>query len=146
MGRKYPQFPVLGIGALVLHQGQVLLVRRGTQPALGEWSIPGGMVELGESLQQAAEREILEETGVRIKAGEPAYVFDWIQRDQPGEVLYHYVIVDLWAEYLQGSPVAGDDAQEAGWVALSQLQGLDLNQSTRFLLQRLDFIQPGTYL
>ncbi|MFP4392963.1 MAG: NUDIX hydrolase [Desulfohalobiaceae bacterium] len=135
MSRKYPDFPRLGIGALVLHGGQVLLVRRGTAPAMGQWSIPGGMVELGESLQQAAEREILEETGISISAGEPAYVFDWIEKDPAGRVLYHYVIVDLWAKYLGGSLYPGDDALQAEWINFSGLQDFCLNQNTRYLLQ-----------
>jgi len=134
----------LGVGAVVFHKGRVLLVRRGKPPAEDCWAIPGGRVELGESLQAAAEREIREETGVRIRAGEPIWVFDAIVRDPDGRVRFHYVIVDLGAEYISGEPVAMDDAREARWVAAHELGGLRVNAETvKLLKQRYGFGGEG---
>jgi ADP-ribose pyrophosphatase len=95
---------------------------------------------LGETLQRAAEREVWEETGVRIAAGEVVYVFDVIERDESGRVRFHYVIVDLEARYLSGRPAAGGDAAEARWVAAHELATLEVNPATRrFLANQCDF-------
>jgi ADP-ribose pyrophosphatase len=96
--KEYPDAPRVAVGAIVIHHQQVLLVLRGQPPSQGLWAIPGGSVELGETLQQAAEREIREETGLLIRAGEPVYIFDTVQRDDEGRVRFHYVIVDVLAE------------------------------------------------
>ena len=127
--------PRLGIGAVVFHQDRVLLVKRKNPPAAGEWAIPGGKVRLGETLQQAAEREIREETGIEIRAGEPVYVFDLIQHDEQGECVTHYVIVDVEAEYLSGQPRAADDAADARWLSAEELKTLPVNETTRHLLR-----------
>jgi len=127
--------PQVGVGAAVFRNGAVLLVQRGKPPCSHEWAIPGGKVKLGETLQQAAEREILEETGVRIKAGEPIYAFDLIETDDNGEVQWHYAIIDLQGEYLGGEVRAGDDATAAGWFRPEQLAQLTLHATTRKLLK-----------
>ena len=127
--------PRVGIGAVVFHQDRVLLVKRKNPPAQGEWAIPGGKVRLGESLQQAAEREIREETGIEIRAGEPIYVFDLIQHNPQGGCETHYVIVDVEAEYLAGQPQAADDAADARWLSAEELKTLPVNATTRYLLQ-----------
>ena len=132
----YPQIPRVAVGAVVFKNEQVLLVRRGKAPSLGQWAIPGGSVDLGETLQQAAEREIREETGIRIVAGEPAYVFDVVDRDSEGRVRYHYVIVDLDATYQEGEVRPGDDALEARWVTAQDMKRLDVSRPTRRLLCR----------
>jgi len=132
----YPDRPRVAVGAVVFKDGRVLLVRRGRPPAEGEWAIPGGSVEIGETLQQAAEREILEETGVEIRAGAPCFSFDVIQTDAAGRVRFHYVIVDLSAEYVAGSPRAGGDAVEAGWMGPADLDRLAVNANTADLLRR----------
>ncbi len=120
---------------MVFHQQAVLLVQRGNPPCSHEWAIPGGKVGLGESLQQAAEREIREETGIRIKAGEPIFAFDLIETDARDEVHWHYVIIDLQGEYLGGEVRAGDDAMAAGWFRAEELARLNLNATTRKLLK-----------
>ena len=136
----YPQMPLVAVGAVVIHNGKVLLVRRGHPPSEGLWAIPGGSVELGETLQQAAEREILEETGIRIKAKEPVLTFDVIERDTQDRIRYHYVIVDLTAEYLSGEPQAGDDAIRASWISEDDAKQLPLNETSRRLLKdQFDF-------
>jgi ADP-ribose pyrophosphatase len=96
--REYPDRPVVGIGAVVVRDGKILLVQRGVAPSKGLWAIPGGALELGETLQQAAEREILEETGVTIRAREPVYAFDFFERDGAGRIRFHFVIVDVAAD------------------------------------------------
>ncbi len=138
--RTYPDAPRAAVGAVVFKDDAVLLVRRANAPARGLWAIPGGSVRLGETLQTAAEREIMEETGVRIRARDPVFVFDTIQHDADGQVQYHYVIVDLAAEYLSGDPRAGDDAADARWVSEGELAQLHVNPATRRLLsQRYNF-------
>jgi 8-oxo-dGTP diphosphatase len=126
--------PQVGVGAVVFHNGAVLLVERRNPPCANEWAIPGGKVRLGETLQQAAEREILEETGIRIKAGEPVYAFDLIETDATGNVQWHYAIIDLQAEYLSGEVRAGDDAIAAAWFGPEDLARITVNTTTRQLL------------
>lgn len=133
----YPDQPRPAVGAIVFKDQRVLLVKRGRPPALGQWAIPGGSIELGETLQQAAEREVWEETGIRIAAHDPVFSFDVLERDHQNRVRFHYVIVDLAAEYVSGELRSGDDAVEARWVAADELSALSLNPMTRDLLVRL---------
>ena len=137
MTHPYPTSPQVAVGAVVFKENAVLLVRRNQSPAKGLWAIPGGSVELGESLQEAAEREIREETGIRIRAKDPCYTFDVLERDNTGKVRFHYVIVDLAAEYVSGEPKAGDDASEARWVPLDQVGNLTVSKHTQDLLQKM---------
>lgn len=133
---RYPDHPRVAVGAVVFKDDRVLLVRRGKAPALGQWAIPGGSVRLGETLQAAAEREIREETGIRIVAGKPIYTFDVVDRDAENRIRYHYVIIDFEATYQGGALRAGDDALEARWVAADELKGLAVSRPTRQLLRR----------
>ncbi len=136
----YPDSPRVAVGALVVHQNKVLLILRGEAPAKGMWAVPGGSVNIGETLQAAAEREVLEETGLQIKAGEVIYSFEKIQHDKAGQVQYHYVILDLEAEPLDpAQPLTpADDAIEAGWFTLADLDRLNLpvSETTWTLLQK----------
>ena len=136
-GREYPDAPRVAVGAIVVKEGRVLLVRRGQPPSEGLWAIPGGRVELGETMQEAAEREILEETGLTIRARKPVYTFDAIVRDDSGRVRFHYVIADLLAEYVSGELQPGDDACEARWVGPGELDGLPINQTTLEVLEEI---------
>lgn len=131
----YPNHPRLAVGAVVFNRARILLVKRGHSPAKGQWAIPGGNVNLGESLQMAAQREILEETGIEIKAGEPVYTFDAIVKDAQGKIQFHYVIVDLAAEYIKGEPRPGDDAADVRWVAAEELDALNVSPHTLNLLK-----------
>ena len=138
--REYPARPALAVGAVVFKDNRVLLVKRGNPPARGLWAIPGGSVELGETLKTAAEREVLEETGIIIKAGEPIFSFEFIHRDDKDQVRFHYYIVDLAASYISGEPTAGDDALDVGWISKDGLGCLNVNPSTLKLLhQKFNF-------
>jgi ADP-ribose pyrophosphatase len=130
----YPGSPQVAVGAIVIKDNGVLLVKRNKPPGEGLWAIPGGRVELGETLQQAAEREILEETGLKIRAGDPLYTFEVIEPDDVGRIQFHYVIVDLMADYLGGEINPGDDVSEARWVTAEEFEGLPVSQSTRKVL------------
>ena len=137
----YPDAPRVAAGAVVVNQDKVLLVLRNKAPAKDMWAIPGGSVNLGETLQAAAEREVLEETGLQIKAGEIVYVFERIERDQAGQVQFHYVILDLMAEALDpNQPLTpADDVRDAGWFSLVDLDRLSMpvSDTTRNLLEKM---------
>jgi ADP-ribose pyrophosphatase len=138
--KEYPDHPRVAVGAIVFKDSQVLLVRRGKPPAQDLWAIPGGSVEICETLQRAAEREIFEETGITIQALEPVFTFDYIERDGFGSARFHYVIIDLAADYVSGEPRAGDDAAEARWVSSQEIATLKVSSKTRQLLkERFDF-------
>ena len=122
------------MGAVVFKEDKVLLVLRGKPPAEKQWSIPGGSVELGETLQEAAEREIAEEAGIIIQARKSIYTFDVIERDENGDIRFHYVIVDLAADYVSGELSAGDDAVAVSWVSLEDLNERNVSDATRKLL------------
>lgn len=132
----YPARPALAVGAVVFKDQQVLLVKRGKPPTKGMWAIPGGSVELGETLKQAAERETLEETGIRTKAGKPVYSFEVIEHDDTGKIRFHYYIVDLDCEYEDGQIKPGDDAVDARWISEKELNHFQINPKTRELLHR----------
>ncbi len=131
----YPNRPLVAVGAVVFKEDKVLLVLRAKPPAENQWTIPGGSVELGETLREAAEREIWEETGLTIKAEEPVYTFDVIERDSKGAILFHYVIVDLVADYVSGELRPGDDATDVCWASSRDVKNLKVSDATRKLLK-----------
>lgn len=132
----YPDQPQVAVGAIVFKDDKVLLVLRANPPAEEQWAIPGGRVELGETLQEAAEREIKEETGIIIRAREPVFTFDVIDRDDAKRVRFHYVIVDLAADYISGEPQPGDDALGARWISPDKLNTLPVSPTTLKLLRQ----------
>ncbi|MBW2297951.1 MAG: NUDIX hydrolase [Deltaproteobacteria bacterium] len=136
---EYPDTPRVAVGAVVIHKNRILLVKRGKPPAIGEWAIPGGSVELGEPLQAAAEREIYEETGITIQAHEVIYTFDSIVKEGD-RIRFHYVILDLAATYVAGEPRAADDVLMAGWFEPGQLNSLGVNTRTLDLLTKIGFM------
>ena len=135
--------PSIGVGAVVFHNKKVLLVKRKNPPAKGQWAIPGGKLEWGETLQRAAEREIREETGIVIKAGDPVFTFEVIDRNVHESIRYHYVIVDLEAEYVSGTLKPGDDAVDAQWIGENEIPQLEINARTVELL--LKYFDPGLF-
>jgi ADP-ribose pyrophosphatase YjhB (NUDIX family) len=127
--------PVVGVGGVVVRDGRALLIRRGKPPLLGCWSLPGGAVELGERLEQALEREILEETGVVARPLELIELVDRIEREGDS-VAYHYVIADYLCEWLSGEARAGSDALEARFVDPEALAGLGLPDDAARIVRR----------
>lgn len=122
MKREYPKQPIVGVGGVVIRGNRVLLIRRGREPLKGEWSIPGGMLELGESLEEGVSREVWEETGLKVRPLEPLLVFDRIQKN--GErVKYHYVIIDYVCRRTSGRLKPGSDVLDARWVEREDLPG-----------------------
>jgi 8-oxo-dGTP diphosphatase len=120
-----PTAPVVGVGGVVVRDGRVLLARRGKEPLYGRWTVPGGTVELGETLEEAVVREMEEETGLRVEPVEVLTVFDRIERE--GErVTYHYVIVDYRCRWRSGEPRAASDALDVAWASAEELPGYDL--------------------
>jgi 8-oxo-dGTP diphosphatase len=138
--REYPDRPLVGVGAIVIRDKKVLLVRRGVAPNKDLWAIPGGMLKVGETLQAGAEREILEETGVTIRAGDPVCTFDFFERDGDNRVKYHYVIVDMMADYICGEPQGADDALDARWLSADELRELPVTKNTIKLLKKVLFL------
>jgi ADP-ribose pyrophosphatase YjhB (NUDIX family) len=125
--RKYPERPVVGVGAVVFDQGRVLMVKRGHPPLKGDWSLPGGAVELGETLQAAVAREVLEETGLVVDVGPVVEVIDRVHRDTDGRVEYHYIVVDYLCQAngpADVGPLAGSDADDVQWVPIEDLAAL----------------------
>lgn len=117
MRREYPEAPIVGVGAVVIDGTKVLLVRRGNEPLKGEWSLPGGALEVGETLQQGVVREVLEETGLTVTPAGVVEILDRIVRDEEsGRVRYHYVLIDFVCRVIGGSPLVGSDADEVQWV------------------------------
>ena len=128
MKREYPDRPIVGVGAVIVDKSRVLLARRGRPPLQGKWSLPGGAVELGETLRQAAEREALEETGLVVKAGDVLEVLDRIIPGENGRTQYHYVLVDFLCECAGGELCAGGDAAEVAWAREDQLEPYGLER------------------
>ena len=128
--------PVVGVGAVVVREGRVLLIRRGKEPLRGRWLVPGGTLEWGETLVAAVAREVLEETGVTVEPRELLAVIDHIDR-AGGTAGHHFVIVDYLCDWVAGEPRAGSDAEAAAWVAVSDLAGYDVPR------EALDVVAEG---
>lgn len=138
MKREYPDSPLVGVGAVIIEAGRVLLVKRGHPPLAGEWSIPGGLLELGETLREAAVREAREETWLTVEPGELLGVFDRVLRDTVHRTQYHYVLVDFLCRKIAGEPRAAGDADEVRWFTRAQTDHLGLAEDTAEVL-RLGF-------
>jgi ADP-ribose pyrophosphatase YjhB (NUDIX family) len=124
------------VGAVVLRDDHVLLVRRGGQPSAGKWSLPGGLVELGETTEEAVLRELVEECGLRVRLGGVAGVINRIVRDADGRIRYHYVVIDYLAYPDTALVTAGTDAAEARWVPLEQVEQLDITEGLDDMIRR----------
>lgn len=136
MAREYPDAPVAAVGAVVIDGDTVLLVRRALPPRQGEWSLPGGRLELGESMADGVRREVREETGIEVEVGDVVEVFDRIHRDVSGGIRYHFVIVDFLCRPVGGTLAAGDDAADARWVARAEVAALGVNAYAVSVIER----------
>jgi len=136
MAREYPAHPVVGVGAVVVRDGKALIIKRGHEPRKGEWSLPGGRVELGESLVEALKREIKEETGLDVEPGEVIESFDRIHRDPDGRVRYHFVIVDYVCRVSSGDAVAGSDAEAVAWISADEIDRYGINPHAAAVIRR----------
>ncbi len=131
MRRQYPEAPLIGVGAIVFDDhGRVLLVQRGKPPRRGMWSIPGGLLEVGEKLIDAVQREVREECSIEIEVGEMVLIYEPIFHDGEGRIEYHYVLVDYWARHVSGVALANDDALAVAWVEIANLAEYKLAQET----------------
>jgi 8-oxo-dGTP diphosphatase len=134
--RSYPDRPFVGIGAVIVDAGRVLLVRRGSEPLAGHWSLPGGAVELGERLEACVAREMEEETGLTVEVGPVIEVFDRITHDPTGRVQYHYVLVDYLCWPIAGVLRAGSDAEAAVFVEPADLPAYALTMKAMAVIER----------
>jgi ADP-ribose pyrophosphatase YjhB (NUDIX family) len=132
---EFPERPIVGVGAVVVHEGRALIVKRAHEPRRGEWSLPGGRVELGETLVEATRRELREETGLEVAVGELIEVFDRIHR-LDDRVRYHFVIVDFLCSWVGGTLCPGDDASDAAWVGPGELAAYGVNEHAARVLRR----------
>jgi mutator protein MutT len=137
MKREYPTSPVAGVAAVVFRGSEVLLVRRGNQPSKGKLGIPGGVVELGETAEEAVVREVEEETGIRVKPLRVLDVLDSIVRDDEGGIRFHYVLLEFLCEPLGGELRASSDASDALWAPLECLEELDVMPRTRAFIEKV---------
>src|SRR5215510_3079045 len=126
--REYPDRPIVGVGAVIIHENRVLLAKRARPPLLGQWSLPGGVVELGETLRAATEREAHEETGLMVKAGEAIEILDRIVPGEKGAPKYHFVLIDFLCKVQGGELRAGGDAADVTWAGENELQHYKLEQ------------------
>jgi len=130
MKRRYPDRPLVGVGAIIFREDRALLVQRGREPAYGKWSVPGGLVELGESLQDAVRREVREEVGLEVKVRDLIAVLDRVIPDAEGRVEYHYILLDFLCESEEGEPVAGSDVLNCVFEPLAALDRYPLTEGT----------------
>jgi 8-oxo-dGTP diphosphatase len=135
MKREYPEAPLVGVGAIIIDQERVLLVKRGHEPLAGSWSIPGGVLEIGETLRQAAVREAFEETGLTVEVGELLGVYDRILPDADGRTRYHYVLIDFLCRRIAGDLHPAGDAAEARWFTRKEVAQLSLAEDTAEVIQ-----------
>lgn len=144
MSREYPDYPRVGVGAIVLHEGRVLLVKRRHAPGLGLWSVPGGLVDLGETTADAARREVEEECGLKVRLAGLVGVLDRVMRDAEGRVRYHWVLIDYLAVPESNDMVtAGSDAAEVRWVTLDEVERLPITEGLVDMIRRAAALSGG---
>jgi len=137
--REFPERPLVGVGGVVIANGRALLIRRGGPPLEGQWSIPGGMLEVGETLLAGVRRELLEETGVEVRVGELIEVFERINLDADGKARYHFVVLDYLCEAVRGEARAGSDVIDVAWAAPAELEKYALTETaTRVILKAFE--------
>jgi len=141
--REYPERPLVGVGGVVISNGRALLVKRGGPPLEGQWSIPGGMLEVGETLLEGVRRELLEETGINVRVGELIEVFERINRDGDGKARYHFVVLDYLCKAANGEARAGSDVTAVAWAKPEELASYALTETaTRVILKAFEMATP----
>jgi 8-oxo-dGTP diphosphatase len=136
MTRRYPKHPLPGVGALILRRNSILLVQRGRNPLKGYWSLPGGLIEPGEKIENALKREVLEETGLIVRPKKLFEIFERIMPDAQGRAEYHYILHDYLCTVVGGDLKAGDDAGRVAWVERKNLKDLQLTEGTLQVIER----------
>ncbi len=144
MGRKYPDYPYVGTGAVIIDDGKILLVKRANEPNRGFWSVPGGVVRLGETLHSALIREVKEETGLDIEVKDIACVSEEIFRN--GDIKFHYIIIDFFAEVKSGELKAGSDAMDAKWFTFDEVERIQAVEFIKKFVRRLKNKEEGIFL
>lgn len=134
--REYPENPIIGIGALIIQDGCVVLVERGREPLKGYWSLPGGALEVGETIEEGLRREVLEETGLQVRSTGLVEVFERIMREPDGRVRYHYVLLDYLCRAAGGVLCAADDCARAEWVARENLNKYRLTEGALPVIEK----------
>jgi ADP-ribose pyrophosphatase YjhB (NUDIX family) len=134
--RLYPDQPVVGIGAVIIQDGKIALIKRGNEPSKGKWTIPGGLVELGESLEAAVIRETKEEVSLEVDNPRLIGVVDNVDLDEEGKVKYHYVIIDYLLQVKSGNIQAASDAEELRWVPFDEVENYNLTASFRLFFRQ----------
>jgi 8-oxo-dGTP diphosphatase len=135
LSRAYPERPIVAVGAAVCRGEHVLVVQRGREPSLGRWTLPGGAVDLGERMRDAAAREVREECGIEVEIGEVVAILDNIVHDEDGAVRYHYAIVDFAARYLGGQLAPNEELTGAAWITPAQFDRYDVAPKARAALR-----------
>ena len=143
MRREYPERPLVGVGGVVIRDGRTLLVRRGSAPLEGEWSVPGGMLELGETIVEGVQRELLEETAIEVRVLDLIEVFERVTRDEAGKLKYHFVILDYLCEAVRGEAQAGSDVTAVAWARESELSKYSLTPTATRVIQKAFEIARG---
>lgn len=136
MRKEYPEHPMVGVGAIIVQDGKILIVRRGSEPGKGKWSVPGGLVELGETVEQAVVREVREECGLDVEVDKLIDIVDSMTFDKNGRLKYHFIILDFFVKIKGGKLRPGDDAKEALWVPLEEVENYDLTKTFKEFLKR----------
>ncbi|MGA2740488.1 MAG: NUDIX hydrolase [Bryobacteraceae bacterium] len=134
--RRYPKLPILGVGALIFNRDKILLVERGKEPLKGYWSLPGGVLEAGETLEHGVVREVREETGLEVQPLKVVEIFERIIRDAHGAIEYHYVVIDYICRITGGSLRAADDASQVAWVARGKLSTYRITAGTLPVIEK----------
>jgi len=134
--RWSPQYPLVAASAIIFKEEKLLLIKRANEPSKGKWSIPGGIIELGETIYEAARREVLEECSIDIEITKIFNVMDNIIRDEDGSIRFHYILVDVLARYVSGEIKAQSDAEDCLWFTSEELAGLDMNPRLHEVLAR----------
>jgi len=134
--REYPERPIVGVGGVVVRDERALLIRRGSAPLKGEWSIPGGMLELGETILEGVQRELLEETAIEVRLLDLIEVFERVTRDEAGKLKYHFVILDYLCEAVRGQAQARSDVTDVAWVRQSELNDYSLTPTATRVVQK----------